>query len=177
MIAAALALIKGLSWQTWLVVALGATALGIYAEKTSHIKLLEHELTSKTKDVAVLTNEIAMARDLAVKTEADNKAKETKVAADQKEISMSPNASRFARATTVLALALLLPACSLVPKPLPVVVKPPAIPRLPPEAHQQKEPACDPSCSAVLAMKLSAMQPSPMSPASGVLTAKPSTTP
>lgn len=82
---AILTLVKSLSWEAWLIVALAVAGAAVYAEKTGHIKLLEHELTSMTKDRDGLKNEIAMAKDLATKTEAENKAKEAKVAADQKE--------------------------------------------------------------------------------------------
>lgn len=77
---------------------------------------------------------------------------------------MKHNASRLARWTTLLTLALLVTACSTVP---PVVVPPPAIPKLPPEARQPPmEPECQPTCSAGLSRLLNAMQRSPTSEAS-----------
>lgn len=81
----ALLFLKGLSWQTYVVIALGLAAAGIYAEKTGHIDLLEHELASMTTKRDGLQIAIDDAEALGTKTAAANKAIETQRVNDQKE--------------------------------------------------------------------------------------------
>lgn len=85
MIAAALVLLKSLSWQTWLVVGLAIAGGLVYAEKTGHIDLLEHQLASMTSQRDGLQNEIDGARALAVKEQAEQQTKARQTAADEKE--------------------------------------------------------------------------------------------
>lgn len=87
MIAAALAILKSLSWQAYVMVALAAACAGVYAVDGGRITLLKHDLASMTKDRDGLTNSIAMAKQLAVETDAAYRAKDLKTAADQKEAS------------------------------------------------------------------------------------------
>lgn len=68
---------------------------------------------------------------------------------------------------------MLLAGCWSATAPLAVAVPPPP---LPVQARQKPEAACNPTCSAVLAKKLDAMQPSPTGLGLQVKPAKPATT-
>jgi hypothetical protein len=86
-ITAFIAFVKSLSWQTYLVVALGVAGVTIYAEKTGHIVLLEHELAGMTKERDGLKTERDAAVTLGKQTDAAWRAKEAQTTKDQKEAS------------------------------------------------------------------------------------------
>lgn len=112
MIAAALVLLKSLSLQTWLVVALAVAGALVYAEKTGHIDLLEHQLATMTAQRDGLQASITAAQALGKKADADNRAREKQDAANQKEIAdeaqrMSIRARDDSSAATVALAGLL----------------------------------------------------------------------